>query len=191
MPLTFRVFLAIDLPANIKKMVAKIILPLRKSKHLQTIKWTKIKNLHLTVCFLGDITNSQYQRINENLYTALKTIKPFDIQFIGLELFPSNKKPLAIILKPKPQTCLDKLEVLTKKEIASCEVATERRKFKPHVTIGRCKIPHKIAESTCKKIKLPTIHFQVTALKLFQSTLQTGGSVYTPIATYSLANKNK
>lgn len=182
---TFRAFIAIDIPENIKETICKkIVNPLQKNQELEHIKWTKKENLHITLVFLGNITEQQYQEINKKVKENLASSKPFVMKLTTLEPFPSKKKFHALVLQPQPLIPLKKLASLIKNGIETREIQANNRQFKPHLTLGRLKGRYKIDDKILKKIKLPAMHFEVTAIKLFKSELQSEGSVYTPVATY-------
>ncbi|MBU0744272.1 MAG: RNA 2',3'-cyclic phosphodiesterase [Gammaproteobacteria bacterium] len=234
---TFRAFFAIDIPENIKKTIlsyTKSLHPLLSSKQ---IKWTRPQNLHLTLCFLGNITEQQYQKINKKIKKAAKTFPPFTMKLTTIQQFPSTKgllkseqklslrayevseaiqeyiinqgifgllrryaprddskkldfssltnKPHAIVLKPQALAPLEKLASNIKKDSIRCGIKIESRPFIPHVTLGRIGKRQKIDNKIFTEFKIPPISFKVTAIKLFKSEPQSGGSVYTPIAIYN------
>ena len=62
---TYRCFVAIDLPAGLKKELADIQRGL--AGWPAKVKWVEERNFHLTLKFLGDITHSQVEVIAEGL----------------------------------------------------------------------------------------------------------------------------
>ncbi|MDR1057632.1 MAG: hypothetical protein LBL17_03640 [Coxiellaceae bacterium] len=72
--------------------------------------------------------------------------------------------------------------------MTTCGIETDKRQFKPHLTLGRLNNESKISTETFTQIKLPPMHFKVTEIKLFKSEMRGGGSIYTQIANYNFAS---
>src|SRR3989344_6773166 len=82
-----RLFVGIDLPLDIKDYFYNLQKELKKD-NLAKIKWVSKKNLHLTLKFLGDVSNVNL------IVDALKNIKffKFNIKLDSLGYFPSGSK---------------------------------------------------------------------------------------------------
>jgi len=182
-----RSFLAISIPDNIKNIICdQVVVPLYKHYATKLIKWTKKENLHITLVFLGNITDQQYQQLNKKIQENMSLFNSFTINLTTFEAFPSEKKFHAIILKPQPLTPIQNLANFLKKAAETCEIKTDNRSFKPHLTLGKVNDKDKIDFETFVKTKTSAMHFEVTEIKLFESVLDSSGSIYTPIATYKL-----
>lgn len=201
---SFRAFFAIEIPDEIKKTIAAIINPLKTNLTLQQIKWVRLANWHITLCFLGNISEQQYQCIDQKIKTAIIAINNFRIELTKLGPFPSDKEFHVISLEPKTSVTLATLALTIEDNIRACGIQIKNRPFRPHLTIGRIKNKNATKTRTFSNIfnniKLPPMSFNVTAIKLFRSdalkeksssneeTTSTE-SVYTEVAAYELNQK--
>lgn len=187
----FRTFVAIEVPKNAQQIIKLFIDSLSVHGEFGQVKWVKSKNLHLTVCFLGNITNKQYNSINQNIIKLAKTIAPLTLKLKGLQLFPSTKKPCALVLNIEPNTYLTKLAINFRDKVAAGEIQIDKQKFIPHITIGRLKTPPELKKINLLKVQPPSLSFKVTNIKLFESMARTNDSVYIIIKKYNLKSTKK
>lgn len=180
-----RVFFAIDIPADKKKSIAKVIKPWQKNQAWQKINWAKPKNLHITLCFLGNISLTQYQYFGPSIATAIKSINKFHLELTTLHPFPTAKNFQILSIRPQPVAELANLALTITQTVEACGIKTEKRSFKPHLTLGRVITPPKL--SLLAASTFPAISFEITKVKLFASTPKSTGSVYNTIAVYNLA----
>lgn len=173
---TVRAFFAIEMPEYVKRAINEISDQLRKQDDCQELKWVKSESLHITLCFLGNISELQVQCAIKKAAAALQNYQPIPITLNSLLPFPSHNKPHALILLPEPVAKLTSLALIINEQVANCGIPIEKRAFRPHLTIAR------ISNNACpnlEKIKLPKIAFNATSVKLIQSRLTTKGSIYT------------
>ncbi|KPJ67165.1 MAG: hypothetical protein AMJ43_05795 [Coxiella sp. DG_40] len=180
----FRAFFAIDINDTIRYQTIQLIKFLMKQKHFRHIRWTKTENLHITMRFLGNISNKEYQQITKQVSEKIKNIKPFPIHLTSLVIFPSIKKPLVIALQPEPLTQLIKLNQLIEKGLINCDIKPENKSFSPHLTLGRITRRRHTFEPF--EIELPKMHLKVREIILYRSDLTKTGPIYTPLTRIPL-----
>ena len=181
-----RTFIAIEIPKEIKATILTAIKPLHLHPALKNIKWTDPINWHITLCFLGNISQQQLQCINSEIKPAAKAFQSFNVKLTKIEPFPSAQKFNILSLKPQPIAILKNLATVITNNATTCDIQTEKRPFKPHLTLAQIKDQTKICPQITNNIKLPAINFKVTTIKLFKSELKLTRSVYTVMATYKL-----
>ena len=189
-----RTFIALDLPAEIIREIKKI------QKELPEFigKKTESENLHLTLKFLGDVSEEKVEQIKE----CLKKIKlsPRDDSSKDDTAVPSGEPQ-------KFQVSIDSIGVFSKKVIrivwlhlTNCDALQKEiddslkglfkpeERFMSHLTISRVKNVENKKEflEKLKKIKIPKINFMVENFKLKSSTLKSEGPVYEDIEIYNL-----
>lgn len=179
-----RAFFAIDINDTIRYQVVQLIKFLMRQKHFRQIRWTRTENLHITMRFLGNISNTEYQQITEQVSEKIKNIKPFSIHLASLIIFPSIKKPLVVALQPEPLTQLVKLNQLVEESLINCDIKPETRAFSPHLTLGRITRRRRAFEPF--EIELPKMHLKVREIILYKSDLTKTGPIYTPLARIPL-----
>ncbi len=160
-----RLFIAIPLPDTAIQAVAGL------RKEMQGVRWVPPEQLHLTLCFLGDVES----HLPEALCRALKTIAvpSFSLTFNRIGCFPHPDAPRVIWMGLKKQAELEHLALQVKEAVASCGIMIEDRPFTPHITLARIKPPasddlrHYLARPVAPEI--PAV--QVRDFVLFQSIL--------------------
>ena len=178
---TIRVFISIEIPQEIKE---KISLIQEQLKTIETpISWVRLDSIHLTLKFLGNITELQIPEIKNCMTTAANGIPPFDVKVKRGGVFPNLNYPRVIWLGLEDRTdSLFKLQ----KGIDSClkkiDFEPEERGFTPHLTLGRVK------SLKGKNHLIRTIHIYkdievgeiyVDKIKLMRSQLNPSGAIYT------------
>ncbi|HKA18323.1 MAG TPA: RNA 2',3'-cyclic phosphodiesterase [Blastocatellia bacterium] len=184
---TIRTFICIEIPDSIKSRIAKLQDTLRKID--AQISWTKPSNIHLTLKFLGGVSASRLDRIKKAVERAAEGIKPFDIEVSGSGCFPSPRSPrvLWVGIGSVPEE-LQHLYANLEDELAAIGFEREKRKFSPHLTIGRVRTPQNassVAESLVTSGFEPE-QFRTTEIIVMRSDLKPTGSIYTPQAIVRL-----
>lgn len=179
-----RAFIAIELSPEIKDSLAQIQSHLKYSG--ADVKWIETGNIHLTLKFLGDITEEDCGKIRSILDDIGRSVKPFEISLKDIGAFPNINYPRIIWVGLDKGTIESK--VLAGKigeEVLKIGFQKEPRPFAPHLTIGRVRSPK---NKEALKEKLTTYSLQLTAkpqpissITLFQSTLTPKGPIYTKL----------
>jgi RNA 2',3'-cyclic 3'-phosphodiesterase len=153
------------------------------------ISWTRPSNIHLTLKFLGGVTASRLERVKDAVERAAKGVKPFEIEVNGTGCFPSPRSPrvlwVGITRVPEDlQSLYEKLE----DQLSGVGFEREKRKFSPHLTIGRIRTPHnasRVADSLIATTFAPE-QFHASEIIVMRSDLKPTGSIYTPQAIVRL-----
>ncbi|MCX5668276.1 MAG: RNA 2',3'-cyclic phosphodiesterase [Candidatus Omnitrophica bacterium] len=187
-----RTFIAIELSAEIKDSLAQIQSHLKYSG--ADVKWVEKDNIHLTLKFLGEISEEKLQQVIAALEIITRVIKPFEISIKDIGAFPNINYPRVIWVGLDKGT--DESKSLAEKiveELLKIGFQKEPRPFAPHLTIGRVRSP-KNKEALKEKLQnyqLSAINYQlVSPIILFQSTLTPKGPTYTKLHETSLNGSN-
>lgn len=172
-----RVFISIDLPNEIKKEIRKIqdILPEFAGKK------TEFENLHLTLKFLGEVSENVISKIRENL-RGIKT-PDFETEIDGIGVFSEIfVKIVWIHLKGA-----EELQKLVDDKLE--DIFQPEARFMSHITIARVKNikDKKNFLNELKKIKIPKIRFNVNSFNLKKSELFQKGPIYKIIEEFRLS----
>jgi len=169
--MSLRLFVGLELPYELRQRLSLL------QCGLAAAKWVAPENFHLTLRFIGNVPDDEY----EPIALALQKVEApaFSLRLSGLNHF-GNRKPRAIwvdvINCPTLTHLADKVEVALQR----VGLAPEQRKFTPHVTLARFKTssPGKIAEflSTQGDFAHPPI--EVDHFTLFSSVLGQSGPTY-------------
>ncbi|HHV72625.1 MAG TPA: RNA 2',3'-cyclic phosphodiesterase [Clostridia bacterium] len=184
-----RSFIAIDLPGRIKGEIEKIQ-NLLKNQGLNC-RWKRRDNFHLTLKFLGEITNEQAELIKKELVLPVGDFSPFTLSITGLGAFPNTKNVRILWLGLEGELeVLNSLQSRLEKSLEELGFPREKRKeFTPHITIGQdFKTPFNWNKSNLDKFKFNFL-VQVKEIVLMRSEQLNGKRVYTPEAVFPLSTK--
>jgi len=182
---TFRTFFAIALPEETLQQLSLCIDKLKKDKKFSGIRWIPIENLHITLRFLGNITEEQSSFLIEKARQGLQSVNHFSIELKTIISFPPDGEPRILAIKPKPITSLAALALLLDEYVIELGLPEEKRTYTPHLTIGKKKEKHDFLKLE-KEIKITPLKFKITDVKLLRSHQTKAGSIYSEVATIPL-----
>jgi 2'-5' RNA ligase len=124
-----RLFVAIPLPEPVKTQLALL------QSGLQGARWIAPGNIHLTLRFIGEVSND----IAADIDLALADVSApgFALQLDGIGNFGRGKRPHALWVGVAPSTPLTHLQAKVESALVRAGLDAETRKFSPHITIAR------------------------------------------------------
>jgi len=191
-----RVFLAINLPENIKKKLAGY-----ENKWPEIpAKWTKEYNLHITLVFLGYLRDENLIDIIKKTEQVCKKHSPFQINFNKIVYGPKDKKPAKMIWAVGEKNAnLSRLAGELENELLSGvsqnmekylpEKKEIRKAFSPHITLARIKQfqLHRMEEEAIPEINEDVdFNFDVNSIEVMESELKKAGPSYTILESIPL-----
>jgi 2'-5' RNA ligase len=187
-----RTFIAVNPPPEILKKVARISKYFQSQTPAEGLKWSGIENYHLTLKFLGDVSEKDLPQIKAILAEAAETQPAFEMTLEGLMFFPNVKKPNAVLLGVPGGKPLAALHQQLDTGLQAAGVPSDKRRFTPHLTLAR--IRRSVSRDGAAKIGETLSQFKVDALgpfkinevHLYQSELTPKGSIYTTLFTSPL-----
>ena len=192
---TWRLFVAIEPPAPVLEAVARVQDDLKRLFPERAVRWVKPEGVHLTLKFLGNVPLSQIDSLKAALAEATSGSghRRFDLGVEGLGCFPSIRRPRVIWLGLTGD--LDSLRALqadVEKYIAPLGYPTEKREFRPHLTLARAsRGASRDAIAAVGRIVEKTdvgylADWHVGEVSLMRSQLKPGGAVYTQLGAFEL-----
>ena len=160
-----RIFIAINLPKNIKNELVKY----QEKWPDLPIKWTKKENLHITLDFAGKINDDELLGIIDKTKKMAEKVSSFPVNLNKIHYGPPDKSPPRMIW-------------VTGEKIESMDL-------KPHITLGR------IRQWEWRKIEpeeIPEINedisltFKANSIDIMESQLSQRGPKYTIIESIKL-----
>jgi 2'-5' RNA ligase len=179
-----RVFIAIDLPEEIRNRLAAMQTELRSTPN--SARWVAAESAHLTLKFIGEVSDKRREDVDAAL--AGLTWKEFPISVKGVGFFPGTRSPRVLWAGLQAST----MEGLTQQIDARLERAgfdREKRAFRPHITLARSKtsrLESSLVKASEKFAETDFGSFVVDRCFLYQSTLKPSGPVYTKLKEYML-----
>ncbi len=175
-----RCFIAINLPESVKKILAGLQEELGQCG--ADIRWVRPENIHLTMKFLGDISKESSDDIVKILKIAGEEHAAFDFEIFGTGVFPNMKFPRVLWVGLKTGELFAALHQMIEKGAASLGFKAEKRRFFPHLTIGRFR-SSRGKSALIEKVRLFENNgfgsFNIQSVCLMQSTLKPAGAEYT------------
>jgi 2'-5' RNA ligase len=191
-PEQIRSFIAIELPEEAKKGLARLRKELERDEH-RFVKWVVPGGIHLTLKFLGNIPSNRVTEITEAIEEAAQGISPFHLEISGLGAFPSLRQSRVLWVGIGGE--LDKLSRLQQNidsALAGLGFAKEERSFVPHLTLARIRQgaspleKRSFGELVGSTIFEDKYHIKVEAISLMRSQLTPAGAIYTCLSKVGL-----
>jgi RNA 2',3'-cyclic 3'-phosphodiesterase len=175
-----RTFIALELPEAVKLQACQVIE--RLSFLDDRVRWTRPDNLHLTLNFLGDVSPELMPKIIETVQTIAKETLPLTLCVSGLGGFADLNEARVIWLGVQGDVSgLRNFQSMIETQLTPFGFVPERRKFFPHITLGRSR-RKAVAVDVTRVGSLSPIHFQAGRVTVMKSELGPGGAVYHPLA---------
>ncbi len=184
-----RAFVAIDLPNDVNKCLEKVSRDLQKHLAGIPIRWVPIHNIHLTLKFLGDVSESNLEVLKQILDAEANLQTPFEISVGGLGAFPKIKRPRVIwtgIEAPDELIALQKgIEVQTNR----LGYSPDKKPFSAHLTLGRVSRNINLHDlqrvgDLLDSLKVGFVGAaMIQSIHLYRSDLRPQGAVYTKLHT--------
>jgi 2'-5' RNA ligase len=184
-----RLFIAIEIPDEIKAGLTKAQRSL-KEVGVVDAGWTRPEGIHLTLKFLGEVSEANVPDIMNGLRRAAEGTGPFRLDVVGIGTFPNprNARVVWVGLSGDIEK-LSRLQAGVEEAISSIGFERDERPFTPHLTLGRIKYIRSRdkwlkALEEVKDIRLPG--FDVSTVSLMKSELKPSGAVYTEMGRVEL-----
>lgn len=184
--LPLRTFIAVDIPPPIQQAIQKKVNNLRQYAG-DSIRWVQVKNIHITLKFLGDVSPSGVEELTRMLQTETDSCPAFEIAISGLGAFPNSKRPRVLYIGVQAPAGLEALQVRIETACSRLGYESDPRPFSPHLTIGR--VRDHVSPDGLQKLRraleetkidsLGTV--RVDSVHLYKSELKPGGPLYTEL----------
>lgn len=174
-----RAFIAFELPAEARDAIAQYQARLRSSDGFRRLapKWVAADLMHLTLRFLGDVTDAQAEALAQFLKARTASLAAIDTALVRLVAFPSQRRArvLALELRADPELIALASDVST--EAIRHGSPGDSRDYVPHVTLARFRRPGALPRDA-EAVALPDQSWRLTHLALFRSSLGPAGPQY-------------
>lgn len=180
-----RSFLAIAPPPEVVDALEDV------QEGLPGASWTLPENLHLTLVFLGEQSVHALQDLDAGLAGMRKP--RFSLSLSGVGTFGLDRR---IAFAGVSSACagrgapLRELQAWLAARAEEAGVATERRKYSPHVTVARWRKGEmrrdRLEGWLAANALFAAGPFEAAEVTLYRSTLTRDGPIYEPMAAYPL-----
>jgi 2'-5' RNA ligase len=188
-----RTFIAIELDESIKDGLTQLQKRLEGQAPRGSVRWVRPEGIHLTLKFLGDVPADQIGEITRALQKGCQGFAPFSLSCGGLGCFPNLKRPRVVWVGIQEETgTLAQLQKAIEEHVAPLGYPTEKRKFSPHLTLGR--VQKRVGSGDLRRLgelvgasETGTLgQMKVRSVNLIRSDLRPSGAAYTRLAEVEL-----
>jgi len=184
----WRVFIAIEIPKEIRQRIAQHIASLRDEAPDVRASWNREENVHLTLKFLGDVSINRLEVLSQAAKHSAQNLSSFPVSIEGCGAFPDHGSPGVLWIGIEdPAGALDRLYDSLEENCARAGFPREERRFNPHLTIARLRQPQgarRLADLHQQKGFEKAV-FLASDLLLVRSELSSNGSRYTTLARHA------
>jgi len=188
-----RTFLAINLPESAKKKLKAY----QEKLNYLPVRWTKEASLHLTLVFIGYISNEQMLEVCQTTRKVASESEPFFINFKRIILGPpilrqaQDKLPRMIWVEGEANSSLTELKNKLQQALLNCNSGfhhIENRPFKPHITLARIKMDQWRKANIERSLVEKNFEAQVlvNSIEVMESDLRRDGAEYVVLESCEL-----
>jgi 2'-5' RNA ligase len=177
-----RLFVAVDVPDDVKAGVAGVIEPFRD--RIPGARWTRRDGWHVTLKFLGATWPRMVEPVKGAVTEAAGRFAPFQTSMTEIGAFPSARRARVVwagLADPEGRFA----EIVTQlDDLLKEDFTPEDREFTPHLTVARLQTPRALDEFAPELpgLSVSSRPFDVTGLVLYQSHVSRQGATYEPVA---------
>lgn len=131
-----RTFVAIESDRTIRRKANGVIDQLRP--YAKRAKWVDDGGLHMTLFFLGDLTDAEIAEVCGRTKATAREHRPFAMRVAGVGAFPAIERPRALWLGvAEGDESVRRLQADLEESLADLAQRGENRSFVPHWTLAR------------------------------------------------------
>ena len=188
-----RTFIALEMNTMQQRHLAGVIRQVVAP--LPSVRWVDPAGIHLTLAFLGELSDGELAGVIHAAETAARQVPPFSYRFSQIGSFGSPRQPRVIWLGiDEPTGALQQLHRILNRELTRRNFEVDQRPFSPHLTLARLKAPlppdeqqrlQALLNNEHPKIK-PSNNYPVQVVSVMKSELLRTGAQYTCLHACSL-----
>ncbi|MFQ5879655.1 MAG: RNA 2',3'-cyclic phosphodiesterase [Dehalococcoidia bacterium] len=188
-----RLFVACPLPAAALEALAAAQRQLQQAG-APPLRWVRPQGIHLTLKFLGDVSQERTTAVADALAQAVVGLPPFTLALAGLGTFGDRRGPRVVWIDVAGEVeRLAEAQRRVETAMATLGFPSEGRPFSPHLTLARVPegLPppqrHLLAQLV-RQVEPPAAAAAISRVCLIRSILERGGAIYQELATFSLSH---
>jgi 2'-5' RNA ligase len=195
MKAVFRAFIAIDLSEELIRKIDEISTGLHARMGDLPVRWIPAENVHLTLKFLGDVSETNVERLAEIIRRVAQAHDCFEISVGSLGVYPNARRPRVIWLGVEAPQSLMSIQRGIDQETSRLGYETKEQDFSPHLTIGRVSrgADYRELKAISESLEAETVGFlgaaRVEQVNLYRSDLKPTGAEYSVIYTGKLQDE--
>jgi 2'-5' RNA ligase len=181
-----RLFVALDLPDEVRRALGDLIVRLKPES--RGARWVRPEGMHLTLKFIGEMDSQKLDSIRGAL-AAVQSDQPVEMHFRGLGFFPHERRPRVIWCGLEASPNLAGLAADVDRALKPLGIPPETRDFVPHLTLARFNSQEGLEKIVRAAEELKSYDFgsaSNTEFYLYESFLKPSGAEYKRLATFPI-----
>lgn len=183
-----RLFLAINLPPEVRREIVAATAPLREG--VPELAWIREPQLHLTLKFLDEQPEDRLEAIQMALAAVASRHREPLLALGGIGAFPNFRRARVVWMGVTPEPRLELLHHDIETTFASLGFELDGRPFRPHLSLARVRnaLPEDRLRALARVARETEYRtdFVVHTIDLMQSKLGPGGSSYSTLLAAAL-----
>ena len=178
-----RTFVAFELSSQIRDQLGQ--LQRRLGRFDQAVRWVRPESIHLTIKFLGEVPDDRLAALSAAVDEVAAGSESFELAVGGTGCFPPRGAARVLWAGlEEPTGRLAHCHQSCEQVMERLGFEPERRRFSPHLTLGRVRQGAGgggLREAVSKLAGFDGVRQTVGELILFESQLRPDGAVYTAL----------
>ena len=186
--------LFIGVKVNFEEKAEAFYLSLPETLDGAEVKWVELKNLHITLKFLGETKLEIINSIIPKLKYISRKYNGFEVLLKGVGIFKDFYRPKVVWFGLRNCENFEKIKNEIENSLGDLGFEVDYRKFTPHLTVGRFKQTGSVKELRKLVNSNQDLYFQVIPVNeiiLFESVLRNEGTEYKIIESFPLGKEEE
>lgn len=146
---------------------------------IRNVRASPLGQVHITLRFIGDVDPSRTGCIAGCVRDAVSGIEPFRVTVSGVGAFPDTKRPSVVWVGASPGDVMGTIARRIGDNLDASGIDYDRKRFKPHITIGRCRGPADISGFLSDYSGREFLRFECDRVCVMRSVLGPSGARHT------------
>lgn len=177
-----RVFISIPIPDK-----SALAGPSAELNLLRNVRASPLDQVHITLRFIGDVDESRLDDVEACVIRAAEGTGPFTVTVSGAGAFPSRSRASVVWVGASPQKTMSALADAIGRNLDSAGIGYDRKPFKSHITLARCRGPADLSGFFDKYDGRDLLRFECDRILVMKSTLGPSGAKHTVLREIHLA----
>ena len=192
---TIRAFLAIEIPEEVKAVLAGLGRQLDEMG-IVGLRRVRPESVHLTLKFLGGVSADVADSLASEVGAAAAGAPALSLRLAEVGAFPASGPPRVLWVGVDGDTApLEELRLRVEEAAEKLGFPRESRRFTPHLTLAR--VRNGASPSERRRLRQamsalsyqPGLPFEADSLALMSSTPAPGGAIYRKLASLPFARR--
>lgn len=152
---------------------------MRDLQGIRGVKTSNVRQLHITLRFLGDVDEERIDEIEKIVNDSLAGVRLARLNIKGVGAFPNERSPRILWAGIETEIPLVKISEELSRRFKVAGIPFDEKPFKPHITVGRIEGHPNLAHVISKYRNTEFTTLIPNAVHIMKSELTPKGAVHT------------